>query len=181
MAIEPEPSNFELLVKNTRSHANVKPICAGLWSRRVHLRIENAGAATWSFRVVEDSTGQGIPALGIPEILADFNMPVIDVLKIDIEGSEIEVLGSSEGWIDNVGTMVLELHDRFRPGRTEALEAALSGYEYRRSTSGESVGDQPSDAQRRSERTQSDCRCGGAGTGSGRDDSRSSQRTSRWA
>ena len=63
----------------------------------------------------------------------------IDVLKIDIEGSELEVLKHSKAWIDDVKTIIIELHDRFQPGCTEALAIAIGGHTYRNSTTGESV------------------------------------------
>ncbi len=139
VAIEPEPANFALLCRNTRPYPNIRPLRAGLWSHRTHLRIENANAATWAFRVVEDESGDGIPAIGIADILSELSSERIDVLKIDIEGSEIEVLGQSEPWIDRIGTLVIELHDRFRPGCTEALRDALDGHLYDESRSGESI------------------------------------------
>lgn len=138
IAVEPEPSNFEILLKNAENHGQIKPVQAGLWSKRTSLRIQNVGAATWSFRVVEEPSGSGIPAVGIPEIMADFNIQQIDVLKIDIEGSEFEVLKNSDSWISSVKTLIIELHDRYQPGCSEALSRALSGYSYEKSRSGES-------------------------------------------
>ncbi len=60
----------------------------------------------------------------------------IDVLKIDIEGSEIEVLRSAPSWIEHVGVILIELHDRFRPGCTQALDRALADYTCERSSRG---------------------------------------------
>ena len=94
---------------------------------------------TWSFRVLESASGEGIPAVGIADILSDFKATRIDVLKIDIEGSEFEVLKHSASWIDSVQTLIIELHDRFRPGCTEALETAISGHNFQKSISGESI------------------------------------------
>src|SRR5215471_7071905 len=53
VAIEPEPSNFALLVQNVRHYPYIKPVHAGLWSKRGHLRIQNQDVSTWSFRVSE--------------------------------------------------------------------------------------------------------------------------------
>lgn len=66
-------------------------------------------------------------------------MDRIDVLKIDIEGSEIEVLNHSKAWIDAVKTLIIELHDRFRPGCAEALQKAFSSHTYDKSRSGENI------------------------------------------
>ena len=75
----------------------------------------------------------------VADILSDFKASRIDVLKIEIEGSEFEVLNHSAPWIDSVQTLIIELHDRFRPGCTEALEAAIGGYNFQKSISGESI------------------------------------------
>lgn len=139
VALEPEPSNFTTLLMNTRSFPNIQPLQAGLWSRKTHLRIEDSTVPTWSFRVLESPSGEGIPAVGIRDVMSTFNAIQIDVLKIDIEGSEFEVLNHSAPWIDDVRAMIIELHDRFRPGCSEALENAVSGHNFRRSVSGESI------------------------------------------
>jgi FkbM family methyltransferase len=139
VALEPEVSNFNLLLRNAKDYPKIKPIRAGLWSRKTHLRIQNPSAPTWAFRVSEDSSMQGIPALGIGDVLADFNADHIDILKMDIEGSELEVLTNHHSWIDAVKTLVIELHDRFQPGCSEALAEAIGGHEYEKSVSGECI------------------------------------------
>ena len=73
------------------------------------------------------------------DIIVDFNRAQIDVLKMDIEGAEVEVLSGDSSWVDDVRTLIIELHDRFRPGCSEALEKAFSGHDYCRSTSGENI------------------------------------------
>jgi hypothetical protein len=35
----------------------------------------------------------------------------IDVLKLDVEGSEAEIFGRRETWLDMVGTIAIELHN----------------------------------------------------------------------
>lgn len=139
VAIEPEPSNFNILCRNAQNYKNIKPIRAGLWSRKAHLRIQDSNVATWSFRVSEDLSGQGIPAVGLRDVMSDFNAAQIDVLKIDIEGSELEVLNHYHSWIDAVRVLIIELHDGFQPGCHEALARAVSGHNYDRSRSGESI------------------------------------------
>lgn len=139
VALEPEPSNFAILLKNTEDFPNIRPLQAGLWSKKTHLRIEDSHVPTWSFRVLESASGDGIPAVAIADILADFRAARIDVLKIDIEGSEFEVLNHSAPWIDHVQTLIIELHDRFRPGCTDALGRATSGHNFEKSISGESI------------------------------------------
>jgi len=139
IAIEPEPSNFKMLLMNTASYTNIKPIQAGLWNRKTHLFIQDSDVKSWGFRVSESPSGIGIPALGVEDIMSDFGVKEIDVLKIDIEGSELEVLNHHNSWIDAVKNLIIELHDRFRPGCSEALDKALIGHYYDRSKRGENI------------------------------------------
>jgi FkbM family methyltransferase len=139
IALEPEPGNFELLKLNTAHLPNVRCIQAGLWSRTSDLRIVDVEHSTWGFRVEEAPPGSGIRALGMGDVLAQFCNRGPLALKIDIEGSEVELFSTSEAWIDQADSMVIELHDRFRPGCTAALDAAVQGRGFERSVSGESI------------------------------------------
>lgn len=139
VALEPEVSNFEMLVKNTSQYSNIRPVRAGLWSERTTLCIQDRDVPTWSFRVSEDKSIDGIPAMGVQDILSEFNIEAIDILKMDIEGSELEVLNHSQEWMSAINNLIVELHDRFQPGCTEALAHAINGYRYDRFESGENV------------------------------------------
>ncbi len=139
IAIEPEPTNFEVLRKNVSAYPRVRPIRAGLWSRSTWLRIENPDAATWSFRVIESDQPTDLPAVSVADVMQLHGLDHIDILKMDIEGAEQEVLSHSTDWLSRVGNLMIELHDRYRPGCTAALESALSGYDYERSQRGNTV------------------------------------------
>jgi hypothetical protein len=58
---------------------------------------------------------------------------VIDLLKIDIEGSELELLSEDADWLEQVRAISIEFHDAFRPGCTAVGESALAraGFELR--------------------------------------------------
>jgi FkbM family methyltransferase len=129
IAIEPDGGNFDLLVRNTSRLKNVHPVRAALWSNSGMIELTDPGQGDWAFRVagIEDSgssaglrpekaPGNKVPAVTIPDILDRFNLPHIDLLKLDIEGSEKEVLADCASWIADVGAICVELHDRFKPG-----------------------------------------------------------------
>jgi len=135
IAIEPNSENFRMLQRNAAAFPNIIPIQSGVWSKDTKLRIENPDAATWSFRVVESA--DGFPAITIDSIIRRYGP--IDLLKLDIEGSEKTVLEHSASWIRDIPTLVIELHDRHVPGCTDALEDAIRDIPFHRSISGESV------------------------------------------
>jgi FkbM family methyltransferase len=142
IAIEPEPSNYNMLVKNTAKYHNISPIRAALWNCNGRVHIIDGGIGGWSFQVEKanvgasntESPGLAI-ALTLDQLMSDFKIDQLDLLKVDIEGSEKEVFENSVGWINRVGVIVIELHDRLKAGCSNAVEQATKnwGTKFRRS------------------------------------------------
>jgi len=130
IAIEPELNNFMVLEKNVQNYKNIIKLNAGLWSKKTFLSIMAKDVSTWSFRVIEEPFRKEIPAIGITNIIYDYSVAKIDILKMDIEGSEVAVFSNSTEWISFVKTLIIELHDRYLPGCSEALFNAFKDYEY---------------------------------------------------
>jgi hypothetical protein len=64
----------------------------------------------------------------------------IDILKIDIEGSEKELFESDyETWLPKVTTLIIELHDRMREGSSLSFFRALTKYNFRLAVKGENL------------------------------------------
>jgi len=129
-AIEAEQSNFDLLKRNTSAFANITPIHAALWSNDgsicVHQPESDGAFGEWGF-VTSQRRGTQVRSLTVPALMREFGLSRIDLFKIDIEGAEKEVFESCT-WQDKVGTIVIELHDRFKSGCTAAVENALQGW-----------------------------------------------------
>jgi FkbM family methyltransferase len=122
VSLEPNQDNFEILKRNTKELNNVYPIKAALWYRECRLKTENPEAEEpWSFRFVEACEGEGVESVTIPGIMKKFDHEHIDILKMDIEGAEREILINSSSWISNVNYMMVELHDRYRPGCSDVM------------------------------------------------------------
>jgi FkbM family methyltransferase len=144
IAIEPEPSNFALLQMNCGSFENVTLIQGALWPTTGTLTIEDESAEKWAMRVTDapglPGPAASVSAVTIPEILARFAITEIDLLKLDIEGSERDLfLGCPQDWLGRIGMIAIELHDRYRPGCAQALYAALSGREFAQEIRGENI------------------------------------------
>lgn len=132
IAVEPDASNVTLLRKNTAGCANITVVAAGIWSRPSHLALVNVGAKTSDFQFREAEAGAGtIEAVTVDDLLKLAEADHVDILKIDIEGGEKELFSENVEWLDKVGTLIIELHDRFRPGCKEAFLEAVSRYDFK--------------------------------------------------
>jgi FkbM family methyltransferase len=139
VALEPDPENHSIALKNVEGLADVVVLKAGLWSSRTRLRITNPDAWKYAIRVEECESG-GIQSESVESILSSFAWPQVDVLKMDIEGSEVEVLSNNiDGWIHRVNTLIIELHQDIAPGGARALCAALAKEDFRISWRGEDL------------------------------------------
>lgn len=121
LALEPEASNYALLKQNTKSYPNIIALNKALWKNASEIDIVDTGEGAWSFQTTAHHPVNGKPALRvwsttIDQLMAEYNIPCIDILKIDIEGSEKEVFENPSKWIERVSAIIIELHDRFRPG-----------------------------------------------------------------
>ena len=128
-AVEPDPENVDLLRRNVALYPGVRPIQAGLWA------LLNPADRPWDRRVGEGAGG--IPALTVEDVMDALGGGPLDLLKLDIEGAEVEVFRSSAAWIGRVGTIIVETHDALRPGCADALRAATRDEGFARHRSGE--------------------------------------------
>lgn len=136
--MEPEESNFKLLCRNTEKVENISVIKAGLWKKKSKLKVKDIGLGKFGF-IVEETEEEGIVAESIPSLLEKYNINFIDILKIDIEGSEKEVFEENVEWLKNVGILIIELHDRMKDGCSKTFFKALSLFDYKLSILGENI------------------------------------------
>lgn len=134
IAIEPFAANAELCRRNLTPYGNrAKVIQAAIWNRCTTLVLEDAGGSEWGVRVRPAHPGEpgDIEAIDIPSL----SLPHIDILKIDIEGSEENLFAETEHtWLPHVANIVIELHGS---AQRKVFFAALSKYHYELANSGE--------------------------------------------
>jgi FkbM family methyltransferase len=130
VAIEPEPSNFDVLKKNAKLFPKIIPVNAALWNRDGVLQLQDGGGGHWGIRVVDNmtSSGSGIRAMTLTSLLDELQIGKVDLLKVDVEGAECEVFENVSPWISKVSVICAELHDRFRPGCSTIFEAATAEF-----------------------------------------------------
>jgi FkbM family methyltransferase len=131
--IEPDTSNFESIGYNFEMNdiANAVKIKGGLWSKNTNLKLVNdfRDKMDWSIRVEETKEETDIKAFSIPYLLQEHKFETIDILKIDIEGSEKEIFSSADvSFLEKTKCVAIEIHDEFHC--RELIYAVLKKYNF---------------------------------------------------
>ena len=66
-------------------------------------------------------------SLPVSSRMKKYDMPSINLLKLDIESEEKEVLSTADQWIEKVKTIAVELHDWLKPECSDALKFVING------------------------------------------------------
>jgi len=143
ICIEPDKENFELLKSNTSKYTNINYEFAGLWNKKIKLKVYDKYNTGKSGLVVEEDEINGnVDAVDINYLIEKYNLKYIDLLKIDIEMSEIYVFNENyENWLPKVKVIVIELHDRIEIGCSMSFFNAISKCfkEYSMEVQGENI------------------------------------------
>lgn len=142
LAIEPDPDNFKHLKKNTDFYTQINLLNYGLWSKNTVLEIidENFGKSGTRVKEAGPDSNSSLKAISIPELMNNFNLNRIDLLKIDIEGSEKELFSRNEDqWLPKTKTLIIELHDKMVPGCSKVFFKKLSNYNFTVEIMGENL------------------------------------------
>ncbi len=119
VAYEPDPANYELLLKNVRENGlgeRVQCVRAAVAPKSGRLKLQapvypdewrsGVGIIPKGWRGVLHTKAMEVEAVGVAEVLAEG----ADLVKMDIEGMEYEVV-TSAGW-EGVLNLILEVHPR---------------------------------------------------------------------
>lgn len=136
IAVEPDTVNFEFMKKNLEDYSNhVALLQAAIWPSDGEVSLvehdeSNEGLGAWGYRTetLTEGAEASVSAISIPTLMNQFSMDFIDILKVDIEGAEYELFEKDyESWLDKVGLIIIETHDRFKPNSEAMVRNALNG------------------------------------------------------
>jgi FkbM family methyltransferase len=132
IAIEPEQTNFDLLTENTKAYPNIFPLKAALWCKSAPLDVVNPNSEKWAVQITESKLGK-IQAITIIELMKRYNFDHIDILKLDIEGTEKLLFAKNyEGWLPKIKCTIAETHDRYISGCSQTMTNAFRKFGYKR-------------------------------------------------
>ncbi len=134
-AVEPDAENFSELKLNTlRFDDRIALLHGAAWvyDGSIHLRTENdegRSLGAWGVQVCEDETASHscVNCYTMARLLELSGFDAIDILKIDVEGAERELFAqAAQAWLAKTKLVIIETHDRFRPGSEASVRAALA-------------------------------------------------------
>ena len=129
-SIEPDDSNFKLLMKNTSQYKKIVCYNNGIWNKEARLKIVNKDAGYESFVVAEVNMNNpdvdAINAITINEIVKQNDIVNIDLLKMDIEGSERNVFQDNYNeWLSITDNLLVEIHNWIDGDAEKTVMAAV--------------------------------------------------------
>jgi FkbM family methyltransferase len=140
LAIEASAENYRVLAKNAAEDKGfVETLNNGVWSNETALRLlPGATNEGFSVRPVEPGEPADLQAISMNAILQRMGGE-IDILKMDIEGSEYEVFLHNTEWVNHVKAFVFECPDRDHPGTTARIFRTLEQVSFDTFVSGENL------------------------------------------
>ena len=138
VSIEPDAANFKLLEQNIQLNGltKVHPLKAALWKSNEPLEIDSSfrDGLEWSRSVkpAQAQQRQTVPGKTVKDIMAQFAMPHVDVLKIDIEGAEqylFEDAGQVQAFLSKTKFIAIEIHDEYAIRPVIMRQLAAGGFQ----------------------------------------------------
>ena len=144
IAVEAEKRNFELLQKNISSFQQIEVSHAAIWSEKCKLKLISAtdDSQGWHLETVDANEDYDMLGQTFQELMQSFKLSSIDILKIDIEGAEMELFGNNcDQWIHNVKCLIIECPDGDSPLATSLIFKIFNdaGYTFNTYVNGENL------------------------------------------
>ncbi|RZJ43736.1 MAG: FkbM family methyltransferase [Chryseobacterium sp.] len=106
-AVEASAENFKLLKVNTISFKNIVCLNAAAYFEDGFVNFSN-DEISYNQKISEK--GISTKAISIETLKQNFGIPHIDLMKIDIEGGEIDLLSKQNSWLSSVDNIIIEIH-----------------------------------------------------------------------
>ncbi len=139
ISIEPDAANFNMLKKNTGTYPRISVLQAALWMQSERVAIVDRSLGERGLMIGRQSAGEQIEGISIGNLIQRYGLEKIDILKVDIEGSEKEVFSGDTEWLNRTRCLIIELHDRMKPGCSQAVFHALLKHDFLMSVRGENL------------------------------------------
>jgi FkbM family methyltransferase len=113
IAVEPNPTTFEVLRQNCADHPQIRPLFGALWSHDQGVSLQSGPESSWSDCVHD---GGLTPSFRLQDLLAGVPGSRSLIIKLEIEGAESEVRRAAPDVLRKTACLLIEPHDYLRPG-----------------------------------------------------------------
>lgn len=119
ICLEPDMENYNVLCKNlSKFHSTAILLQKAIWSIKETLYIDFSfrDGKEWARGVGTEDKGVAVEGISMKNIIADHNLVTIDLLKIDVEGTEAVILNPLNDltFLNIVKVIAIEIHDEFK-------------------------------------------------------------------
>lgn len=130
-SVEADGANFGILKRNVaqlEAEGRSIPFHRAIWGENVSLAVVRSAVNVESNSRISVGQNpaegdQSVQGITMDEVLAIAKFPRIDILKIDVEGAEVELFKGDLGWLDRTQKIAIEFHgdSRERSGFDRAM------------------------------------------------------------
>ena len=144
ISVEPDTENFKILEKNTYDFKNIIVLNNGIWNEDSFLKIKYKSidnSQKISF-VKASSSDQSVKSITISNIIKQYSLSKIDIMKIDLEGTEEIIFDRTcDDWLAFVEIFIIECPDNDIPFVTQKIFEAFrrNNLNFKTSISGENL------------------------------------------
>lgn len=123
LVVEPNPPTYDLLVRNVRGlveEGRCRTLMAAVWGEEAELAAAPIDSehhySAFATRPLAEGESGGAAMRGLPmrRLIADSGFETVDLLKVDIEGAEVELFRGDVDWLRGVGAIAIEFHGHSR-------------------------------------------------------------------
>ena len=141
VAVEPDERNVAVFRTNLESYGSRSQLLHGaVWAERTQLCLAKGtfgDGREWATQVLQplDGSAGSVPAWDVGSLIDIAGASQVDLLKVDIERSELAVFGeTAKKWLPKIRNICIETHGR---DCEEVFFKALADFDFEASVSGE--------------------------------------------
>lgn len=104
--IEPEKDNYDFMLNNVVNKNNITPINVGIGYNFKNAGLVKLNNNVGGFKLVENLNDHNV----IIKTLEELDLPIVDLVKIDVEGLEYNIIENST-YLQKIKWVEIEFHD----------------------------------------------------------------------
>lgn len=139
VAIEPDPGNAAVLRRNLAGCADAVVMEAAIGAETGHVALTCTEGDGWGVRT--ERTNDGIPVVTVNDAVAAVPNGELLMVKVDIEGFEIDLFARNTGWLARTHAVLIEPHDWMLPGKgtSRSFQRAMAEHDFEMLLRGENL------------------------------------------